>query len=218
MNQWVQFDSFPKGPVTTGQICAVYGVPVDWIVQFPEFNPQTQYLQGDIILGYQKTWLRFMPAATRKVFREASKTLKGRPYWDQSLGFKINWQSGLTHIKASNMVNHRWVFMVKEAGTGQYYVIGKPPVGAEIAISYSNEQGTVTEFSASFQALHRAPLYTGVNRSVIRLVDAQGNFIIDAEGNYVCSIGPAVGLPDTPTVGDFTTGDFDFTNNDFIVP
>jgi len=215
MNQWVQFDSFPKGPVTTGQICAVYGVPVDWIVQFPEFNPQTQYLQGDIILGYQKTWLRFVPAATRKVFREASKTLKGRPYWDQSLGFKINWQSGLTHIKASNMVNHRWVFMVKEAGTGQYYVIGKPPVGAEIAISYTNEQGTVTEFSASFQALHRAPLYTGVNRSAIRVTDAAGNFITDGEGNYVGSIGAPGSWPAIPAGTDFSS--IDFTGNNFIV-
>jgi hypothetical protein len=105
--------------------------------------------------------------------------------------------------------------MVKEAGTGQYYVIGKPPVGAEIAISYTNEQGTVTEFSASFQALHRAPLYTGVNRSVIRLIDADGNFIVDAEGNYVCSIGPAVALPSTPTGGDFASADF--TSDDFVV-
>lgn len=215
MNQWVQFDSFPKGPVTTGHICAVYGVPVDWIVRFPEFNPATQYLDGDIILAYQKTWLRFVPASTRRVFKEGSKTLKGRPYWEQSLSFKINWQSGQTHVKASNMVNHRWVFMVKEAGTGQYYVIGKPPVGADLTIAYTNEQGTVTEFSSSFQALHRAPLYTGVNRSVIRLVDGSGNFIVDGEGNYICSIGPAVALPSTPTGGDFA--DDDFTNSTFYV-
>ena len=215
MNQWVQFDSFPKGPVTTGHICAVYGVPVDWIVRFPEFNPATQYLDGDIILAYQKTWLRFVPASTRRVFKEGSKTLKGRPYWEQSLTFKINWQSGQTHVKASNMVNHRWVFMVKEAGTGQYYVIGKPPVGADLTIAYTNEQGTVTEFSSSFQALHRAPLYTGVNRSVIRLVDGSGNFIVDGEGNYICSIGPAVALPSTPTGGDFA--DDDFTNSTFYV-
>jgi hypothetical protein len=47
------------------------------------------------------------------------------------------------------------------------------------------------------------------------LIDADGNFIVDAEGNYVCSIGPAVALPSTPTGGDFASADF--TSDDFVV-
>lgn len=215
MNQWVQHDSFPRGPVTSGQICAVYGVPVEWIVDFPGFNPTTQYLEGDIILAYQKTWLRFVVSPSRKNLKDSSKIFKGRPLWEQNLQFRIHWTSGQTHVKTSNMANSRWVFMVKEAGTGQYYVIGKPPVGAELTVAYTNEQGTVTDFSASFQAIHRTPLYTGVNRSVIRLVDGDGNFLIDSDGNYICSIGPAVTLPEIPTGGDFASADF--TSNDFLV-
>lgn len=213
MNQWVPFQSFVKGPVKAGGLCEIYGVPVDWIVRFPGFNPATQYLDGDIVLGYQKYWLRFQVAPTDKGFSEELKYLKGRPFWEQRLQFRLNWQSGSQHIKLNNMANHRWVFLVKEAGTGIFYVIGKPDVGADISASYNNQQGTITQISASFKAIHRAPLYNGVNRAVCRIVDVQGNFIRDADGNYLAVICDMVTPPDP--------GGAEFSNeysNEFFIP
>lgn len=213
MNQWVQHESFIKGPVKPGRICQIWGVPVDWLIHFPEFSSETQYLDGDMVVGWEKYWLKFAVAPTGKGFKEELKYLKGRPYWELTLNFRTYWQSGQHDIKINNMANHRWIFMFKEGDTGMYYVIGKPPVGAEISVVYSNDQGTVTDFKATFKSLHRAPLYTGVNRAAVRIVDAEGNFIVDAEGNYLCTIGDMV----TPTdpVGDFSGEDF--TGSDFYV-
>jgi hypothetical protein len=213
MNQWVQHSSFVKGPVTTGNICQVWGVPVDWLVQFPGFSPTTQYLDGDMVVGWEKYWLKLAVASSAKGFEEEVKYIKGRKYWDQTLMFRTYWQSGQHDIKIDNMTNHRWIFMFKEAGTGMYYVIGKPPVGADLSVTYSNKQGTVTDFKATFKSIHRAPLYTGVHRAAVRIVDAEGNFIVDAEGNYLCTIGDMVTPPDG--VGDFSSADF--TNEDFYV-
>jgi hypothetical protein len=213
MNQWVGLQSMVKGPVKSGNICQIWGVPVDWLVKYPEFNPTTQYLNGDMVVGWQKYWLKFAASASGKGFKEELKYLKGSAYWEQTLQFRTCWQSGQTDITINNMAHHRWIFMFKEAGTGIYYVIGKPWVGAELAVTYSNSQGTITEFKASFKSIHRAPLYTGVNRAAVRIVDAGGNFIIDAEGNYLCTIGEMV-APTDPA-GDFSGSDF--TNSDFYV-
>jgi hypothetical protein len=213
MNQWVSLESLQKGPVKSGNICQIWGIPVDHLVKYPEFSPTTQYLDGDIIVGWQKYWLKFAASASGKGFKEELKYLKGSPYWEQSLTFRAYWQSGQTDVMINNMAHHRWIFMFKEAGTGMYYVIGKTPVGSDLAVTYTNGQGTITEFKATFKSLHRAPLYTGVNRAAVRIVDADGNFIIDAEGNYLCTIGDMITPPSG--AGDFSGADF--TNDDFYV-
>ena len=213
MNQWVSFTSLTKGPATTGQICQIYGVPVEWISIFPKFDPETQYLDGNIVLDYQKTWFKFNPGASGKFFDESTKALKGRTFWEQKISFNLFWQSGPQDVKLQNMINHRWVFLFKEAGTGIYYVVGKPPVGATVSIGYTNKQGTVTEISANFQSIHRAPLYTGVNQSMYRYIDEDGNFIVDEDGNYLGEPGPITLAPDG-TLGEFSGTDF--TNDDFF--
>jgi hypothetical protein len=58
-------------------------------------------------------------------------------------------------------------------------------------------------------------LYTGVNRSAIRVTDAAGNFITDGDGNYVGSIGAPGSWPVIPAGTDFSS--IDFTGNNFIV-
>ena len=107
------------------------------------------------------------------------------------------------------MAHHRWVFLVKEAGTNLLYVIGKPPVGAELSVAYSDKQGTVTDFTAKFQSIHRAPIYPGEKKAAIRVLDSSGNFLIDINGDYVVSVGDMV----TPAI---STGDFgNFNNTNF---
>lgn len=214
MNQWVNFTSFAKGKPTSGNICQVYGVPVEWIAIFPKFDPETQYLDGNIVLDYQKTWFKFSPGASGKVFEETTKQLKGRAYWEQKISFPLFWQSGPQHVKLNNMANHRWVFLFKES-TGIYYVVGKPGVGAVVNIDYTNQQGTVTKISASAQSLHRAPLYTGVNQSMYRFVDEDGNFIYDEETEmYLGAPGPIAEAPEG-TIGEFAG--YDFTDDEFYV-
>lgn len=216
MNQWVQLESFGKGPVKKGQVCEVYGIPVDWILDFPEFDPQSQYVTGDIVAGWQKYWLRFNVAASGKGFEETTRTLKGRTYWEQTFKFRLNWQSGRQNVKLQNMTNHRWVFLFREGGTGLYYLVGKPPVGAELTINYSNGQNTVTDIQIKFQSIHRAPLYTGVNRGSRRIADGVGNFLVDADGNYICTVGdPIMAPPVLETEGEFSNDDF---SNEFFVP
>ena len=161
MNQWVQFENFVKGPVTSGQICKIYGIPVEWLTSFPSFDPESQYLQGSFALLEGKSWIRFIVAASSKSLDEEVKLLKGRPYWEQSLSFRLNWQSGEQSMKLNNMANHRWVFAIQEGGTGLTYILGKPPVGAEVQVTYSNKQGTITDIKASFKAIHRLPIYVG---------------------------------------------------------
>ena len=212
MNAWVQLSKLVKGPVTAGGVCKMWAIPVDWIFLFPKFNPTTQYLDGDIVTAWKKYWFAIDLPASGKGFEEASKESNGRSYWEQTFSFRIYWQSGQTDVKIANMLHHRWIFLFKEAGTGMYYVVGMPPVGAQLQVVYKNAQGTITEFKGIAQSTHRAPLYTGVNRSAKRLVDTSGNPVVDDNGDYLYTIGEMI----VPSVeGDFSREDF--TENEFYV-
>lgn len=212
MNAWVQLSKLVKGPVTAGGICKAWAIPVDWIYKFPSYDPATQYLNGDIVTAPKKYWIEVELPASGKGFEESSKYINGRHFWEQTFNFRIYWQSGQTHVKVANMLHHRWVFMFKEAGTGMYYIVGLPKVGAQLDVTYKNAQGTITDFKGVAQSTNRAPLYTGVNRSSIRIVDAIGDPIFDDDGNPIFVIGDMV----SPIViGDFDKADF--TNNEFYV-
>jgi len=213
MNQWLAHNNFLQGPATSGNICAIYAVPVEWIHVFPDFDPATQYLKGDIVLKYEKYWIKFSVPGANKSFDEITKTLNGRTYWDQKLSFTLYSQSGNQDVRLGNMANHRWVFLFREGGTGIYYVVGKPAAGAELTIGYSNKSGTATDLTVQFRSIHRAPLYTGVNRALCRLIDDEGNFVVDGDGNYVTLLCDMV-VPDNPAGGDFAGADF---NTDFYV-
>jgi hypothetical protein len=192
----------------------VYAVPVEWVAVFPKFDPLTQYLQGDIVLGYEKYWIRINVSASGKSFSEATRKLNGLTAWEQKISLRLNWQSGPQDVRLQNMTNHRWIFLIREAGTAIYYVVGKPPTGAEVNFEYQSETGTVTNIDVSFQSIHRAPLYTGVNRALCRIVDVDGNFLVDSEGNYLATYCDMV-APADPSAGEFANSDF--ASSDFYV-
>ena len=162
MNEWISQQSVPRSSVTSGQICQVLGVPVEWIMSFPSVDPLTQRMTTDITLLGGKSWIPFLVASTGKSVDEESKSLNGSNYWEHKLSGNFYWQNADQHIQFNNMVLHRWVFLVKEGGTGLIYIIGKPSAGATVSINYSNKSGTVTSLTASHRALHRMIIYGGV--------------------------------------------------------
>ncbi len=161
MNEWISLQSIPRSTVTSGGICQVWGVPVEWIDEIPRENPLTQIISGTITLTGDHVWIPFIWAHPSKAFSEEGKIQNGLPYWETKLTGTAYWNPADHHIQANNILFHRWVFLVKEAGTGNYYLIGKPGTGAKITVSYNSRPGTKTETTAVFQAKHRAPLYTG---------------------------------------------------------
>ena len=211
MNEWLALPSLPKGPVTAGTPCALYGVPVEWVSSFPSFSPTTQKLFGNISLKEGKEWLVFTIAASGKEFQESSKTLNGLPYWEQQIQGNLYWQGSLQHVSISNMLNHRWIFIVKEGGTGLRYVVGSPKVGATVSANYTNKQGTVTGVTIAFRSPHRAPLYYGrINETMGFLIMGDGGYLVDAGGGRLALFSTVAETP----AGDFSAADF---TSDFVI-
>ena len=162
MNEWKELTSIPRSAITSGGFCQVWGVPVEWVDSFPNTDPLTQKLQGSITLIDGKSFISFLWAHPSRVFSEEGKIFNGTPLWEQKLTGKLYSNTTDIHLQHNNMLFHRWVFLAKEAGTGNIYVIGKPSTGAALTISYNSGQGTVTEVTATFRSIHRAPVYEGV--------------------------------------------------------
>ena len=161
MNEWKELTSIPRSAITSGGLCQVWGVPVEWVETFPSVNALTQIISSDIQLLAGKSWISFLWAHPSRAFSEEGKIFNGTPLWEQKLSGKLYSNTTDASLQHNNMLFHRWVFLVKEAGTGNIYVVGKPPVGAALSIQYNSNQGTITEVTAAFRSIHRAPIYTG---------------------------------------------------------
>lgn len=161
MNEWVSLQSIPKSAVTSGGLCQVWGVPVEWIESIPRESPLTQMIEDTITLVGSRAWIPFLWSHPTRVFTEEGKIQNGQPYWEQKLTGSVYWNPTGQHIQAGNMLFHRWVFLVKEAGTGNYYLIGKPSSGAKLTVAYTSKTGTKTEITATVTDKHRACLYLG---------------------------------------------------------
>ena len=161
MNEWVQLQSQPKGSITAGGLCRVYGVPVEWVQDIPRENPVSQTITDDIALAAGKDWIPFVWAHSSRVFSEDGKIQGGQPYWESKLTGTLYWNPANQHIQGNNMLFHRWVFLVKESGTTNWYLIGTARKGASMTINYQSRPGTKTEVTAMFRAANRAPIYEG---------------------------------------------------------
>lgn len=161
MNEWIALQSQPRSTVTAGGLCRVYGVPLEWIQNIPRENPLSQTITDDIALAAGRSWIPFIWASASKTFSEEGRTDNGQPIWETRLNGAVYWNPSGQHIQAGNVVYHLWVFLVKEAGTGNYYLVGTQNKGARMGVSYQSRPGTKTEFTAAFRSMRRAPIYTG---------------------------------------------------------
>lgn len=158
---WLQPSSIPRAKVYAGSACLLAMVPVEWVQSFPAINPTTQMLQGSITLQPGRSWLRCILASQAIPLKEESQRNSAGLYWQINISGRTVGHSAPIHNYLNNFPHHRWLVLYKEAGTGITYAIGHPDSPAQIAVSYSNENGTINAISISRTSMHRSMVYRG---------------------------------------------------------